>query len=89
MQKYMDEIQVILDEMFQESRGILCEKVRGTDRLLEELTMDSFEIADFAVRVEDHFGINLFDGGIVRTIGEVVEKLSRFTIKNTGDRSSI
>ena len=46
-------------------------------RLREDLGFDSFDLAELTVRLEDRFGVDVFGGGVVRTVGEVRARLER------------
>jgi len=48
-----------------------------SQRLREDCELDSLDLAEFTVRIEDATGVDVFADGIVRTIGEVQSKLSR------------
>jgi len=43
--------------------------------LRNDLGMDSFDLAELTVRIEAEFDIDIFEDGIVNTLGEIVEKL--------------
>ena len=43
--------------------------------LRNNLGFDSFDLAELTVRVESEFGIDIFEDGIVSTIGDVLIKL--------------
>lgn len=45
--------------------------------LRNDLDMDSLDLAELTVRIEDEFGIDVFEDGIVDTIGEIMQKISR------------
>ncbi|MEG0518324.1 MAG: acyl carrier protein [Bacteroidales bacterium] len=45
------------------------------DSLRNDYGLDSFDLAELTVRIEDEFGIDIFADGLVNTIGEVYEKL--------------
>jgi len=55
----------------------------GVDRLSddvslrEDLLLDSLALAELTVRIEASTGVDVFADGIVATVGEVREKLSR------------
>ena len=49
--------------------------IKSTDSLQNDLGFDSFDLAELTVRIEDQFQIDVFEDGIVRTIGEIMEKL--------------
>lgn len=44
--------------------------------LKDDLGLDSLELAELTVRIEDQFGVDIFADGLVATIGEVLQKLN-------------
>jgi acyl carrier protein len=46
-------------------------------RLREDCELDSLDLAELTVRIEDETGIDVFADGIVRTVGEVQAKIAR------------
>ena len=59
-------------------------KNKGNDReiqisestsLREDLSFDSFDMAELTVKIESEFGVDIFEDGIVYTVGEIVKKL--------------
>ncbi len=47
------------------------------DNLREDIGFTSFDLAELTVRIEDKFGIDIFEDGLVITIGEIYEKLKK------------
>jgi acyl carrier protein len=45
--------------------------------LRSDLAFNSLDLAEFTVRVEEKFGIDVFADGIIETIAEVMEKIKR------------
>lgn len=45
------------------------------DNLRGDLGLTSFDLAELTVRIEDEFDIDIFEDGLVNTIGEVYDKL--------------
>jgi acyl carrier protein len=45
-------------------------------KLRDDIGFDSICLAQLTVYVEEEFGIDIFENGIVNTIGEVIEKLT-------------
>lgn len=45
-------------------------------RLREDLLLTSFDLAELTVKIEDEFDIDIFEDGLVSTIGEIYAKLS-------------
>ena len=65
----------IINEMIS-SKGIA--PIVGIEReysFRNDLGFDSFDLAELTVRVEDVFGIDIFEDGLVNTLGEVMDKI--------------
>ncbi len=45
------------------------------DRLREDLDLTSFDLAELTVNIEDIYGVDVFEDGLVYTIGEIYTKL--------------
>lgn len=45
-------------------------------RLREDLSLTSFDLAELTVKIEDEFDIDIFEDGLVNTVGEIYAKLS-------------
>lgn len=52
------------------------ESVNNETRLREDLALTSFDLAELTVKIEDEFDIDIFEDGLVSTIGEIYAKLS-------------
>lgn len=51
------------------------ENINETDDLRNDLGLTSFDLAELTVRIEDEFDIDIFEDGLVNTIGEIFAKL--------------
>lgn len=45
-------------------------------RLKEDLGMDSFELAELTIRVEEITGVDVFEDEVINTVEEVMRKVS-------------
>lgn len=52
-------------------------KLKEENRLREDLSLTSFDLAELTVKIEDEFDIDIFEDGLVSTIGEIYSKLSK------------
>lgn len=53
----------------------LVETLNDSDNLRNDLGLTSFDLAELTVRIEDEFDIDIFEDGLVNTIGEIFAKL--------------
>lgn len=53
------------------------ETLNSTDNLRNDLGLTSFDLAELTVRIEDEFDIDIFEDGLVNTIGEIYTKLQK------------
>ncbi len=51
------------------------DNINVTDDLRNDLDLTSFDLAELTVKIEDEFDIDIFEDGLVNTIGEIYEKL--------------
>ena len=54
------------------------DKVSGiheSDRLREDYGFTSFDLAELTVKIEDEYDIDIFEDGLVNTVGEILSKL--------------
>ncbi len=45
--------------------------------LRKDLRMDSLDLAELTVRIEDQFGVDIFEDEIVDTIQQILEKIDK------------
>ncbi|MEY2877951.1 MAG: hypothetical protein RLZZ15_331 [Verrucomicrobiota bacterium] len=50
-------------------------------RLREDLAFVSLDLAELTVRVEEKFGVDVFADGLVETLGELQDRISKPTKK--------
>jgi acyl carrier protein len=46
-----------------------------SDKLRDDLGFNSFDLAELTVRIEDEFDIDIFEDGLISTVGEIYAKL--------------
>lgn len=51
-------------------------EINESTKLREELGLDSFNLAELTVYLEDEFDVDVFEDGIVNTVGEIYDKLN-------------
>ena len=51
------------------------ESINAETKLREDLGLTSFDLAELTVKIEDEFDIDIFEDGLVSTVGEILAKL--------------
>jgi len=60
------------------SKGLsTLSSIQPENNLRTDLGFMSLDLAELTVRIEDVFDIDIFEDGIVNTIGEIYEKLKK------------
>ena len=54
----------------------LLTSLNSSDNLRDDLELTSFDLAELTVRIEDEFDIDIFEDGLINTVGEIFVKLS-------------
>lgn len=65
----------IINEIRAAKEKAPVEMVSLDTRLREDLNFTSFDLAELTVKIEDKFGIDIFEDGLVNTVGEIFAKL--------------
>lgn len=65
----------IINEMREEDNKAPLEQLTSAMHLRDDLQLDSLQLAELTVRIEDAYEIDIFEDGIVQTIGEIQQKL--------------
>ncbi|UKS25974.1 phosphopantetheine-binding protein [Paenibacillus sp. HWE-109] len=71
----MNQLLVIINEMLEESGKKSIETLEHSLNLRDDLNMDSLMLAELTVRIENECDVDIFEDGIVETIGEIITKL--------------
>lgn len=71
----MERVKAIINEVLENSELIQITDLDYKALLVEDLGMDSLILAELTVKIEMEFGIDIFEDGIVSTVGEIIEKL--------------
>lgn len=51
--------------------------ISAETKLREDLSLTSFDLAELTVKIEDEYDIDIFEDGLVSTIGEILSKLGK------------
>jgi|AACY02.14.fsa_nt_gi acyl carrier protein len=72
----MNKLYEIVNEVLESNELDTQNTFKDTDNLKDDLGMDSFNLAELTVMIEDEFDIDIFEGDMVFTIGDIKQKLN-------------
>ena len=72
MEKLIKIINTVLDNRDKEK----VTSVSKSSKLSDDLGLDSLDLAELTVRIESEYDIDIFEDGIVSTVGEIFQKLN-------------
>ena len=50
-------------------------EINPEQKLREDLNFDSFDLAELTVKIEEEFGVDIFQDGLVNSVNEIYAKL--------------
>ena len=71
-----DKVLQIINEIRKSKDMKVLESIKPEDNLRNDIGFTSFDLAELTVRIEDEFDIDIFEDGLINTIGEIYSKLS-------------
>lgn len=72
----MQQIVLSIINNIREAKGLSSLDILINDmKLREDLEFTSFDLAELTVKIEDEFDIDIFEDGLVSTVGEIFAKL--------------
>lgn len=69
-------IKKIIEEILKENGEVLSSEINEQTNL-RDLGLTSFDLATLTVKIEDEFDVDIFEDGIVMTVGEIIERLKK------------
>lgn len=70
-----EKILSIINEIRAAKEMAPVENISSDTKLREDLGLTSFDLAELTVKIEDEFDIDIFEEGLVNTVGEIFVKL--------------
>ena len=67
----------IINDIRKSKNLSVLKSLKESDNLRNDLHLTSLDLAELTVRIEDEFGVDIFEEGIVNTIGEIYERLAK------------
>jgi acyl carrier protein len=73
----VDKLREIINLILVKQGKSELENIDLKDNLKSDIGLDSLDLAELTVRLEEEFGVDVFEDGIVETVEEILTKLSK------------
>lgn len=67
----------ILNYVLKKNDKAILEELNANLSLRNDLNLDSLDLAELTVRIEDEFDVDIFEDGIIDSIGEIISIIRR------------
>jgi|TARA_B100001057_G_C22125535_1_gene672489 acyl carrier protein len=68
-------IEIILNIMKENDVSIKVLDIGDSTLLIDDLDLDSFNLAQLTVEIESEFGVDIFEDGVIESVGEIFSQL--------------
>ena len=72
----MENIRRIINTVLTNRGNQEVDKLTKSSHLRDDIGLDSLDLAELTVRIEAEYDIDVFEDGVVNTVGEILEKLN-------------
>jgi len=73
----INKITSIINRIKENNGGDTIGIITMESSLRSDIGFDSLDLAELTVRIENEFGVDVFEDGIVNTVGEIIERLEK------------
>ena len=68
-------IEIIKNILRENDIEISVEEINDSTILTDDLGLDSFNLAQLTVEIESEFGVDIFENGVISTVGDIFNQL--------------
>lgn len=68
-------IEIINNILRENDLEMSVEEINDSTKLTDDLGLDSFNLAQLTVEIESEFGVDVFENGVISTVGEIFNQL--------------
>ena len=68
-------IEIIKNILSENDLEMSVEEINDTTKLTDDLGLDSFNLAQLTVEIESEFGVDIFENGVISTVGDIFKQL--------------
>ena len=86
----LEHLQERLKKILIDKTGVNKEVIKPTDRLVDDLALDSLDAVELAMGIEDEFGLTILDADIkkLQTVADVLDLISHRLSESDAETTS-
>ncbi len=73
----MERIKTIINTILKNRGKKEIDSIDENTNLRDDIGFDSLDLAELTVRIEAKYDVDIFENGIVNTVGEILQKIER------------
>ena len=67
--------EIIKNILIENDIELSVEEINESTVLTDDLGLDSFNLAQLTVEIESEFGVDIFENGVISTVGDIFKQL--------------
>ena len=71
----MEKIKIIINEILADSGRESLDKIEPDQNLMDDIGLDSLDLATLTVKIEQEFEIDIFENGIISTVKQIIDQI--------------
>ena len=75
MSNIIDQVIIIINDVLEDNNIINDNKITANTDLTVDLGLDSLCLAQLTVMIEDEFEIDIYEHGLISTVGDIIKQL--------------
>ena len=68
-------IEIIKNILIENDIEFSVEEINESIVLMDDLGLDSFNLAQLTVEIESEFGVDIFENGVISSVGDIFKQL--------------
>ena len=68
-------IEIIKNLITENDIEVSTEEINDSTSLTNDLGLDSFNLAQLTVEIESEFGVDIFENGVISSVGDIFKQL--------------
>lgn len=72
----MEKLKAIINTVLENRDKKNVENINEATHLRNDIGFDSLDLAELTVRIEAEFDVDIFEDGIINTVGEILNKIN-------------